>query len=107
MLTKEQSVKDCQGKDKVWVLEGDVFKALPVTIGISNGMLTEIKSGIKAGQKVITEFKMGASDEEESDGAKNNNPFIKDKNNHNIIISHKNTKKFKYKKSGKQYTNKR
>ena len=76
MLTKEQSVKDCQGKDKVWVLEGDVFKALPVTIGISNGMLTEIKSGIKAGQKVITEFKMGASDEEESDGAKNNNPFM-------------------------------
>ena len=76
MLTEDQSIKDCQGKDKVWVLEGNVFKALPVTVGISNGMLTEIKSGIKAGQKVITEFKMGASDDEEDNGATNNNPFM-------------------------------
>ena len=76
MLTEDQSIKDCQGKDKVWVLEGNVFKALPVTVGISNGMLTEIKSGIKAGQKVITEFKMGASDDEEGNGANNNNPFM-------------------------------
>ena len=76
MLTEDQSIKDCQGKDKVWVLEGNVFKALPVTVGISNGMLTEIKSGIKAGQKVITEFKMGASDDEEGNGATNNNPFM-------------------------------
>ena len=76
MLTEDQSIKDCQGKDKVWVLEGNVFKALPVTVGISNGMLTEIKSGIKAGQKVITELKMGASDDEEGNGATNNNPFM-------------------------------
>lgn len=74
MLTEEQSIQDCQGKDKVWVQEGNVFRAIPVTTGISNGTLTEIKSGLKAGQKVITEFKMGNSDEAE--GAANNNPFM-------------------------------
>ncbi|MCR5069676.1 MAG: efflux RND transporter periplasmic adaptor subunit [Prevotella sp.] len=76
MLTEEQSIQDCQGKDKVWILEGNVFKAIAVKTGTSNGTLTEIISGLKAGQKVITEFKMGASDEDEGEGANNNNPFM-------------------------------
>lgn len=78
MLTEKQSIQDCQSKDKVWIQEGDVFKAIPVTIGTSNGTLTEIKSGLKAGQKVITEFKMGASadNEDEAEGSSNNNPFM-------------------------------
>ena len=76
MLTEEQSIQDCQGKDKVWILEGNVFKAIAVKTGTSNGTLTEITSGLKAGQKVITEFKMGASDEDEGEGANNNNPFM-------------------------------
>lgn len=75
MLTEGQSIQDCQAKEKVWMQEGNVFKAYPVTIGISNGMLTEIKTGLKAGQKVITEFRMGGEDEEENN-AKNNNPFM-------------------------------
>ena len=52
-----------------------MFKAYPVTVGISNGMLTEIKTGVKAGQKVITEFRMGGEDEEENT-AQNSNPFM-------------------------------
>ena len=76
MLTEEQSIQDCQGKDKVWILEGNVFKAIAVKTGTSNGTLTEIISGLKAGQKVITEFKIGASDEDEGEGANNNNPFM-------------------------------
>lgn len=76
MLTEEQSIQDCQGKDKVWILEGNVFKAIAVKTGTSNGTLTEIISGLKAGQKIITEFKMGASDEDEGEGANNNNPFM-------------------------------
>ena len=77
MLTEEQSIQDCQGKNKVWMQEGNVFKAYPVEIGVSNGILTEIKSGLKAGQKVITEFKIGgASDGEENENSNNNNPFM-------------------------------
>lgn len=74
MLTEEQSIQDCQAKNKVWMQEGNVFKAYPVTVGISNGMLTEIKTGVKAGQKVITEFRMGG--EEEENTAQNSNPFM-------------------------------
>ncbi|MBR4268804.1 MAG: efflux RND transporter periplasmic adaptor subunit [Prevotella sp.] len=75
MLTEEQSIQDCQAKNKVWMQEGNVFKAYPVSVGISNGMLTEVKSGLKAGQKVITEFRMGGEDEEENT-AQNSNPFM-------------------------------
>ena len=75
MLTEEQSIQDCQAKNKVWMQEGNVFKAYPVTVGISNGMLTEIKTGVKAGQKVITEFRMGGEEEEENT-AQNSNPFM-------------------------------
>ena len=75
MLTEERSIQDCQAKNKVWMQEGNVFKAYPVTVGISNGMLTEIKTGVKAGQKVITEFRMGGEEEEENT-AQNSNPFM-------------------------------
>lgn len=75
MLTKEQSIKDCKGKDKVWVLENNVFRAIPVQVGLNNGIVAEIQSGLKAGQKVITEFKM-ENDEAEMNGAMNRNPFM-------------------------------
>ncbi|MBR4275781.1 MAG: efflux RND transporter periplasmic adaptor subunit [Prevotella sp.] len=78
MLTKGQTIVDCQGTDKVWVLDGDTFRAYAVTIGITDGILTEIKSGIKAGQQVITEFQMrGASaDGGDTSGQSTNNPFM-------------------------------
>ena len=56
MLTKEQTIQDCNGKDKVWILENNTFKAVAVTTGTSNGILTEIKSGLREGQKIVTEF---------------------------------------------------
>lgn len=75
MLTEEQSIEDCKGKDKVWIMQGNVFKAIPVTTGTTNGILTEIKSGLKAGQEVITDFSMG--NDAIADGApRNDNPFM-------------------------------
>ena len=76
MLTKKQSIQDCQSKDKVWMLEGDVFKAYPVTVGLSDGINTEIKSGLNKGQKVITEFRMNTPFGDGPGGASNNNPFM-------------------------------
>ena len=76
LLTKDQSIQDCDAKAKVWTLENNVFKAHAVTTGTSDGITTEIKSGAKVGQKVITEFHMGAANEEESDGETNSNPFM-------------------------------
>ncbi|MCI6491347.1 MAG: efflux RND transporter periplasmic adaptor subunit [Prevotella sp.] len=75
MLTKEQSIQDCEGKTKVWVLQDNVFKAIPVTTGISNGIMTEIKAGVKAGQKIVTDFSMANSGNEEGK-AVNDNPFM-------------------------------
>lgn len=73
MLTEEQSIQDCNGAVKVWTLEGNVFKAIPIVTGISNGMFTEVKSGLKVGQKIISEFQM--TGEEEPAGAKGS-PFM-------------------------------
>ncbi len=85
MLTEDQVVKDCKGEHKVWTLDGNTFTAHPVQVGITNGIMTEITSGLKSGQKVITEFKMNG--EEEMEGApSNNNPFMpkpRQRNNNN------------------------
>ena len=39
----------------MWTLEGNTFTAHPVKIGISNGTLTEILSGITENMPVVTE----------------------------------------------------
>ena len=75
MLTDDQVIKDCQGEHKVWTLDGNTFQAHPVQIGITNGIMTEITSGLKSGQKVITEFKLNGEEEGEGTQA-NNNPFM-------------------------------
>ena len=75
MLSKEQSIQDIQAEHKVWTLENGVFKAHKVEIGLSNGITTEVTSGLKAGQKVITEFQIGG-DEEPAESTQNNNPFM-------------------------------
>mgnify|MGYP001031490986 CR=1 FL=1 len=52
-------VKDCKGEHKLWTREGNTFIAHPVSIGISNGVNTEIASGINEGTVVVTEATIG------------------------------------------------
>lgn len=73
MLTPDESVEDVEAKTKVWTKQGNVFKAIGVSTGITNGSLTEITSGLKPGQEVITEFIM-AGNETDNQGGKN--PFM-------------------------------
>ena len=75
MLTDGQSIQDVPAPNKVWTLEDGVFKAHKVEVGLTNGITTEITSGLKAGQKVVTEFQIGGGDEPAA-GATNNNPFM-------------------------------
>ena len=56
-IGKKYKIQDCNGKNKVWTLEGNVLKAHAVQIGISDGSHTEIISGISNGVQVITELK--------------------------------------------------
>lgn len=53
-------VKDCEGEHKLWTRKGTTFTAHPVETGISNGMSTEIISGIAEGTKVVSEANIGA-----------------------------------------------
>lgn len=73
MLTPDESVEDVKAKTKVWTKQGNVFKAIGVSTGITNGSLTEITSGLKPGQEVITEFVMAGND---ADNQAGKNPFM-------------------------------
>ena len=67
LLQEGETVEDVQAPFKVWTKEGNVFKAHKVEIGTSNGMLTEIVSGVKAGTEVLTDFEIIGGQEEEAE----------------------------------------
>lgn len=62
---KDMKIVDCKGKNKVWTLNGNTLTAHSVNIGQSDAMYTQIISGIKAGQSVVTEIVVDASEDEE------------------------------------------
>ena len=83
ILTEDQKIEDCEGEHKLWTKEGDTFKAHKVEIGTTNGVVTEILSGIKEGTEVLTEFNISNSGKEEE---QTSNPFMpkpRNKNNGN------------------------
>lgn len=53
MIQPGETIADCQGKDKVWVKQGQTIRAIAVETGISNGAMTEITGGVKLGDIVI------------------------------------------------------
>ena len=83
ILTPDQVIEDCQGDHKLWTREGNTFKAHSVGIGITNGVLTEILSGIDEGTEVLTDINVaGAGMPDATQQA--NNPFMpRPRNNNN------------------------
>ena len=75
LLKNGQQIEDVEAKNKVWTLEGNTFKAHAVEVGTSNGMLTEITSGISAGTEVLVDFKITGG-EMEAPGQQAQNPFM-------------------------------
>ena len=75
LLKNGQQIEDVEAKTKVWTLEGNTFKAHAVEVGTSNGMLTEITSGISAGTEVLVDFKITGG-EMEAPGQQAQNPFM-------------------------------
>ena len=61
-LKKGESIEDCQGTHKLWTKEGSVFKAHQVEVGTTNGVLTEIVSGMAAGTEVLTDINISGGD---------------------------------------------
>ena len=56
LLKKGETIDDCEGLHKLWTKEGNVFKAHKVEVGTTNGVVTEIVSGIAPGTEVLADF---------------------------------------------------
>ena len=75
LLKNGQQIEDLEVPMKVWTLEGNTFKAHKVETGTTNGMLTEIVSGISEGTEVLVDFTITGGDEE-MPGEQATNPFM-------------------------------
>ena len=82
LLKKGEQIEDIEAPLKVWTLEGNTFKAHKVETGTTNGMLTEITSGISEGTDVLVDFKISGGEQEQGQQAQN--PFMpRPRNNRN------------------------
>lgn len=62
LLGDKYIIKDTEGKDKLWTINGNTLTAHKVTTGITNGSLTEITSGIADNTRVISDIKIDNRD---------------------------------------------
>jgi len=81
LLQEGQTIEDVDAPHKVWTLEGSTFRAHAVETGITNGMLTEIVSGVAPGTEVLAGFTMTGGEEDEEQQAQN--PFMPRRRNNN------------------------
>jgi HlyD family secretion protein len=70
-----KKIVDCNGKNKVWTLEGNIIKAHPIQIGMTDGTHTEILGGIELGTTVITSIKSTTDNDATSDSNQESSPF--------------------------------
>ena len=82
LIADDETIEPCDAKQKLWTRQGKVFKAIPVEVGVSNGTMTEIKSGIQAGTEVLEEMVFGEMPEESTSQQKSN-PFMPGPRNNN------------------------
>ena len=81
LINEGQTIEDVEAPLKVWTLEGNTFKAHAVQIGTTNGLLTEITSGIDPGTDVLVDFTI--SGDEQSVDQQTQNPFMPRPRNNN------------------------
>jgi HlyD family secretion protein len=82
VLRDGEQIADVEARQKVWTREGKTFQAHAVEPGTTNGLLTEIVSGIGEGREVLVDFSISGGDEPQQEQAQN--PFMpRPKNNNN------------------------
>jgi len=79
----KKKIVDCNGKNKVWMLEGETIKACRVNIGMTDGTHTQILSGLKEGQEIITEIKVISDNMPAAVGNAESSPFAPGPRNRN------------------------
>ena len=62
LLSEGQTIEDVDAPQKVWTQEGQTFKAHKVETGTTNGLMTEIVSGISEGTDVLVDFTIEGGD---------------------------------------------
>ena len=83
LLSDGQTIEDVEAPAKVWTLKDNVFKAHVVEPGTSNGMMTEIVSGLSEGTEILVDFTLSGGEMEEA-GQQTQNPFMpRPRNNRN------------------------
>ena len=83
LLQKDQKIEDTEAPLKVWTMEGNTFKAHAVQTGTTNGILTEITSGISEGTEVLVDFTISGG-EASGQEQQTSNPFMpRPRNNNN------------------------
>ena len=65
------------GNEGSWTFSNNVFQAHPVTVGISDGVNTELLGGISKGTRIVTEVKVdgGGMPQFEAGGVQESSPF--------------------------------
>ena len=81
LLQEGQQIADTEAPHKVWTMEANTFKAHAVETGTTNGMLTEIVSGIGEGTEVLVDFSINGGNEAQEQ--KGSNPFMPRPKNRN------------------------
>ena len=74
LLKEDQKIEDVEALQKVWTLEGNTFKAHAVQTGTTNGLLTEIVSGISEGTEVLVDFTISGGEAPQQE--QTTNPFM-------------------------------
>lgn len=74
LLKDDQQIADVEAPAKVWTLEGNTFKAHRVETGVSNGMMTELVSGVKEGTEILVDFNISGGEAPQQNQA--SNPFM-------------------------------
>ena len=77
LLEEGSNIVGTPSETRLWTKEGNTFTAHPVKVGISNGINTEIVSGITEGTPVITEATISQQGiSAEMNGSSEKNPFM-------------------------------
>lgn len=76
MVRKQYKIHDCNGKNKVWTIEkGNILKAHAVTIGITDGVNTEIMGNLKVGTVIVKELQESVIGNNDNDKDGERSPF--------------------------------
>ena len=68
-------IVDGGGKSKVWVIEGNTIKSVPVNIGMTDGTHTQILSGVSRGQVIVTGVSAVTNEDETTANSSDQSPF--------------------------------